>query len=139
MISPAKAASPFDFPAPPEFFPSWVREESAPWRGLSDFDILVKAEENSGKRIEVRREVMPSSLWGLHVARGERVMIFLNAALPPFWRRFALFHEIYHVLHHCMGEEFWSRTATPMSSFEHQADLFAWGVLWREWQEGEEA
>ncbi len=139
MISPAKAASRFDFPAPPEFFPSWVREESGPWRGLSDFDILVKAEEDSGKRIEVRREVMPSSLWGLHVAKGERVMIFLNAALPPFWRRFALFHEIYHVLHHCMGEEFWSRTATPMSSFEHQADLFAWGVLWREWQEGEEA
>jgi len=139
VISPAKAASRFDFPAPPEFFPSWVREESGPWRGLSDFDILVKAEEDSGKRIEVRREVMPSSLWGLHVAKGERVMIFLNAALPPFWRRFALFHEIYHVLHHCMGEEFWSRTATPMSSFEHQADLFAWGVLWREWQEGEEA
>ena len=70
MISPAKAASPFDFPAPPEFFPSWVREESAPWRGLSDFDILVKAEENSGNRIEVRREVMPSSLWALLLRRG---------------------------------------------------------------------
>ncbi len=139
MISPVQAAVSFDFPAPPEFFPPWVREESASWRNMSEFDVLVKAEEVSGKRIDVRKEVMPASLWGLHVARKERVMIFVNAALPPFWRRFAFFHEIYHVLHHRMGEEFWRRTATPLSSFEHQADLFAWGVLWREWQEGEDA
>ena len=26
-----------------------------------------------------------------------------------------------------------TRTATPLSSFEHQADLFAWGALRKEW------
>lgn len=59
----------------------------------------------------------------------------VNASLPGFWRRFALFHELYHLLSHTEGEGFWSRTFHSMSRFESEADLFAWAVVWPEIEE----
>ncbi len=70
--------------------------------------------------------------------KGGRARLIINRTLPPFWRRFALFHELYHLLSHRRGEAFWARTATPLSSFEVQADLFAWAVIWPEYAELDE-
>jgi len=123
----------FDFPYPPESIPGWADQEALSWIGLDDFDVLVQAEKITGRVIEIEYVSMSINLWGLHVARGKRVMIYVNRALPLFWKRFALFHELYHLLHHTKGHSFWSRTATPMNSFEHQADMFAWAVVLREW------
>lgn len=119
----------FDFPNPPRSLPQWALEAGSPWIGLRQREIEILVEERTGRRLEIRREDLPPSLWGLHVARGERVRIIINRSLPPFWERFALFHELFHVLEHRRGEGFWNRTATPMSSFETQADLFAWAVV----------
>lgn len=119
----------FDFPLPPDAIPGWAEGEGLSWQGLASFEIVTLAEKRMGKKLEIRHEDLPVSLWGLHVARGERVRIIVNANLPPFWQRFALFHELFHVLEHRRGEGFWNRTATPMSSFESQADLFAWAVV----------
>ena len=125
----------FDFPEPPETLPRWALEEGAPWQGLDVFDVLVRAEEITGKTLELRHEPLPPHLWGLHVVKGGRGRLIVNRNLPPFWRRFALFHELYHLIAHRRGEAFWSRTATPLSSFEVQADLFAWAVTWPEYTE----
>lgn len=125
----------FDFPRPPESLPSWALEEGKPWRGLDTFDILVRAETMTGKRIDLRQESLPPHLWGLHVVKGERARLIVNRTLPFFWRRFALFHELYHLLAHRRGEAFWARTATPLSSFEAQADLFAWAAAWPDYAE----
>lgn len=122
----------FDFPIPPDSIPGWAESEGLPWQGLASFDIVTLAEKRTGKKLEIRNEDLPSSLWGLHVARGSRVRIIVNGNLPSFWQRFALFHELFHVLEHRRGEDFWNRTATPMSSFESQADLFAWAVVMAE-------
>ena len=119
----------FDFPNPPRSLPEWATEKGQPWLGLPPREIEILAEERTGRRLEIRREELPTSLWGFHVAKGQRVRIIINLKLPPFWERFALFHELFHVLEHRRGEDFWNRTATPMTSFETQADLFAWAVI----------
>ena len=123
----------FDFPKAPDFLPDWAIREGGEWAGLDEFSILVKAEYRPGKTLELEYRPLPAEAWGVHVVRGRRGLILVNNLLPPFWRRFALFHELYHLLEHNGGEEAWTRTATPMSSFEHQADLFAWGAMSREW------
>jgi len=126
-------ADEFDFPSPPEFLPEWALREGEEWAGLDEFSILVKAEERTGKKLEVEYHDLPFGTWGLHMVRGPRGAIFVNRRLPHHWRRFAFFHELHHFLEHKRGMEFWMRTATPLSSFEHQADLFAWAVLQKEW------
>ena len=123
------------FPCPPENFPGWVCELAKPWQYLSDFDILVKAEEIKGGTIELKYVDLPEGVWGLHVARNERVRLCVNSCLSPFWRRFSLFHELFHLLCHKFGERFWSGTHRSMSGFENDADLFAWAAVWPEWQE----
>jgi len=127
----------FDFPHPPSFMPAWAIDEARQWHHLGEFDILVKAEEMCRRRVELEYVCMSFKLWGLHVARGVRACIFINSQLPLLWQRFALFHELYHLLKHKKGETFWLRTATPMNSFEYQADLFAWAAIWPDWIEGE--
>ena len=127
----------FDFPEPPRFIPSWATAEAKQWQYLSEFDILVKAEETCRRRVDIEYVCMSFKLWGLQVTKGLRACIYINSRLPLLWQRFALFHELYHLLKHKMGESFWLRTATPMSSFEYQADLFAWAAIWPEWIEGE--
>ncbi|MFA5473254.1 ImmA/IrrE family metallo-endopeptidase [Aminivibrio sp.] len=124
----------FVFPAPPEYIPEWAEREANSWTGLDEFEILVRAEEITGKRIEITCSLLPESTWGFHIVKGHRAGIFLNRRLPDQWKRFALFHELYHLLEHRKGESFWRRTATPLSSFEHQADLFAWAVALKEWE-----
>lgn len=119
----------FDFPSPPDSLPGWAQSKSLPWQNLLSFEIITLAGKRMDRRLEIRYEDLPDSLWGLHVARGNRVRIIVNTNLPAFWQRFALFHELFHVLEHRRGEDFWNRTATPMSSFERQADLFAWAVV----------
>jgi Zn-dependent peptidase ImmA (M78 family) len=126
----------FDFPEPPSFLPEWAWEEAREWQNLDEFNIMVRAEEKTGKQLDIEYIKMPPKLWGLHVARGSKALVYLNSDLPLIWRRFALFHELFHLLNHKKGESFWMRTATPMSSFEHQADIFAWVALWPEWREG---
>lgn len=126
----------FDYPSPPEYLPEWAFNEAFEWSDLDEFDILVKAEEKSGRQLDIEYVEMSPRLWGLHVAKGKKAIIYLNSMLPLIWRRFALFHELYHLLNHKKGESFWMRTATPMTSFEHQADIFAWAVIWPEWKEG---
>jgi Zn-dependent peptidase ImmA (M78 family) len=126
----------FEWPEPPGEIPEWALDEASPWRNLDDFDLLVLAEEMCGRIVELKHVPLPEALWGLHVARGTRARIYVNRRLPPIWRRFSLFHELYHLLNHKRGEAFWSGTATPMSSFEHQADMFAWAAIREEWVEG---
>lgn len=125
----------FEYPDPPERIPDWAVRDAGEWRNLSSFDIEVKAEDISGREVEIRFVDLPRAVWGLHVSRGERVRLCVNSSLPHFWRRFALFHELYHLLSHSEGEAFWSRTFQPMSRFESEADLFAWAVVWPEMEE----
>ena len=76
-------------------------------------------------------------VWGVHVIRGERCRFIINLQLPLFWRRFALFHELHHLLYDTRGESFWKQTYVCMESFEKQADLFAWAAIWPEWEENQ--
>ena len=133
--TPEGTHSGIDFPRPPENLPDWALESAKPFWGLDDFSLLVQAEFACGKTLELKKVPMTDNLWGLHVARGSRARIYVNSLLPLFWQRFACFHELYHLLFHQRGEAFWARTATPMSSFEYQADLFAWACLLPEWRE----
>ncbi|MDN5336044.1 MAG: hypothetical protein PWR02_1070 [Synergistales bacterium] len=132
-MEPTETVKRFDFPNPPEHIPSWALKEAEPWVGLGEFEILVKAEKETGRTLELQEVVLPSTLWGLHVARGNRARIYVNRNLPSIWKRFALFHELYHLLRHKRGEAFWSATATPLSSFEFQADMFAWAAIRPDW------
>ncbi len=122
----------FDFPAPPEQIPEWADRDASPWRGLRNFDIEVRAEELSGKEVEIRQVGLPDSVWGFQIVRGERIRLCVNSSLPTVWQRFALFHELYHLISHTDGEAFWSRTFHSLSRFETEADLFAWAVVWHE-------
>jgi Zn-dependent peptidase ImmA (M78 family) len=103
---------------------------------LNNFDIEVRAENLSGRQVEIRYVALPAGVWGIHVARGNRVRLCVNSLLPLLWRRFAMFHELHHLLSHSEGERFWQQTFHPMSRFENEADLFAWAVIWPEWVEG---
>jgi len=133
---PEEIRKPFEWPSPPQDIPRWAFEEASPWRDLDEFVLLARAEERCGRIIELIQTSLPKTLWGLHVARGRRARIYINRQLPGIWRRFSMFHELYHLLHHTRGEAFWSGTATPMTSFEHQADMFAWAAICPEWTEG---
>jgi len=124
-----------EIPSPPEFIPSWARNEARQWQNLSDFDILIKAESICSCSIELMYKSLTPNLWGFNLKRGGKARIIINALLSPRWRRFALFHEIYHLIHHPKSERFWSRTATPLSSFEYEADMFAWAAMWQEFEE----
>ena len=126
----------FDYPAPPDAIPEWALDEASNWRRLSLFDMEVKAEERSGLEVEIRQTPLPPGVWGFHVARGGRVRLCVNSGLPHIWRRFATFHELYHLIAHSFGENFWGRTFQPLSKFESEADLFAWAAIWPEWMEG---
>ncbi|MDR1966321.1 MAG: ImmA/IrrE family metallo-endopeptidase [Synergistaceae bacterium] len=126
-----------EFPVPPEKIPDWADKEAAMWRGLGNFDLEVRAEERSGLVVEIRQTPLPESVWGMHIARGKRVRLCVNSSLPRVWRRFALFHELYHLIAHTEGEYFWSQTFNPISRFESEADMFAWAAIWPEWTEGE--
>jgi len=125
----------FDFPDPPPEIPDWAEREARPWRGLRDFDLEVRAEERTGRTVEIRHVDLPDGVWGLHIARGRRVRLCVNRRLPGAWRRFALFHELYHLLSHTEGEAFWKQTFQPISRFESEADLFAWAVVRPEFAE----
>lgn len=127
----------FDFPAPPPSIPDWARAEATEWMRLGRFDMEIKAEERSGLIVEIRDAPLPESVWGFHVARGNRVRLCVNSELPYIWKKFAIFHELYHLISHSMGENFWKHTYQPMSKFESEADLFAWAAIWPEWTEGE--
>lgn len=127
----------FDFPRPPEILPQWAFEEARSWQGLTDFDILCRAESLCSKTVELRYEPLPFDIWGIHIARGTRARIYINGDLPLLWKRFALFHEIYHLTQHRRGSAFWRQTATPLSSFEYQADCFAWAAIWPDVENGE--
>ena len=123
----------FDFPVPPDVIPKWALDEASIWRGLSRFDMEVRAEECSGLEVEIRQAPLPRSVWGFHVSRGNRVRLCVNSELPDIWRSFATFHELYHLISHSMGERFWRHTYQPLSKFESEADLFAWAAIWPEW------
>ncbi len=125
------------YPSPPDALPDWAVSEAADWRRLDEFDILAKAEERTGLSLDVKRVSLPAGVWGVHLVRGERGRIFINTALPLLWRRFALFHELYHLLYHTKGARFWQRSFVSMESFENRADTFAWAALWPEWEENQ--
>lgn len=125
----------FDFPSPPESIPEWATREAEGWRGLSRFDLEVRAEERTGLNVEIRDADLPDAVWGLHVVRGERARLCVNGRLPDIWQRFAIFHELYHLLFHTDGEDFWRGTLHPLSRFESEADLFAWAAVWPEWSD----
>lgn len=122
-----------EFPPPPLEVPQWALREGKEWRLLDEFDVLVKAEEYTGLTLDLKYEVLPTGVWGIHLVRGERGRIFVNSGLPRFWQRFALFHEIYHLLNHTKGARFWQHTFFSMESFEKHADTFAWAVMMPEW------
>lgn len=122
-------ADAFEFPDPPLSIPDWATRDARAWQRLSFFDIEVKAEEESGLEVEIRRVDLPASVWGLHIARGDRARLCINSRLPFPWDRFAAFHELYHLLCHTEGEAFWSMTLHPLSRFESEADMFAWAAI----------
>lgn len=128
-----------DLPIPPQQIPDWALRAASSWQRLDDFDILTKAEEAVGLQLEIKYEALPAGVWGIHLVRGERGRVFINSMLPLVWRRFAIFHEIYHLLYHKRGAKFWTNTFESMESFENRADLFAWAALWPEWSEGDYA
>lgn len=128
-----------DLPVPPEHIPCWALEEAREWQRLDEFNLLAKAEEATGLNLEIKYETLPPGVWGIHLVRGERGRLFINSLLPLVWRRFAVFHELYHLLHHKKGAKFWTNTFVSMESFENRADLFAWAALWPEWSEGDYA
>lgn len=119
----------FEFPDPPETIPEWARKDALEWRNLCNFDIEVRAEEISGKEVEIRYVDLPESVWGFHIARNGRVRLCVNSSLPYVWQRFALFHELYHLISHPAGEAFWRNTFHPLSRFESEADMFAWAAV----------
>ena len=125
------------YPSPPDVLPEWAASEAEEWRMLDEFDILAKAEERTGLSLDIKRVSLPAGVWGIHLVRGERGRIFINSLLPPLWRRFALFHELYHLLYHTKGARFWQRSFVSMESFENRADTFAWAAVWPEWEEGQ--
>jgi Zn-dependent peptidase ImmA (M78 family) len=127
----------FEFPDAPERIPEWADREAAAWRGKNNFDLEVQAEDASGYRVEIRRVDLPDGVWGIHIARGDRARLCVNSRLPGIWQRFALFHEIYHLISHSEGESFWKQTFHPMTRFESEADMFAWAVIWPELGDGE--
>ena len=126
-----------EFPSPPLQIPKWAEEEAEPWLRLDDFDILVKAEELTGLTLEIKYADLPDGVWGIHLVRCERGRIFVNTRLPLFWRRFAIFHELYHLLNHTKGARFWQHTFHSMESFENRADTLAWAAAWPEWEENQ--
>ncbi|MCX7828049.1 MAG: ImmA/IrrE family metallo-endopeptidase [Thermanaerothrix sp.] len=126
-----------DFPSPPEELPRWALEEAKRWQRKDEFDVLVMAEELCGRSLEVRYTELPDGMWGFHICRTSRGAILINSSLPPFWRRFTLFHEVYHIIHHPKGQAFFDRTLQPLSRFEQEADHFAWAAVWPEWIEGD--
>lgn len=128
-----------DLPVPPQWIPDWALNEAKEWQRLDEFDILTKAEEAVGLRLDIKYETLPFGIWGIHLVRGERGRLFINSLLPLVWRRFAIFHEVYHLLNHRKGAKFWTNTFESMESFENRADLFAWAALWPEWSEGDYA
>lgn len=128
-----------DLPVPPQWIPDWALNEANEWQRLDEFDILTKAEEAVGLRLDIKYETLPIGIWGIHLVRGERGRLFINSLLPLVWRRFAIFHEVYHLLNHRKGAKFWTNTFESMESFENRADLFAWAALWPEWSEGDYA
>ena len=128
-----------DLPSPPEYIPEWATKEAHEWHRLSEFDILAKAEEMTGLSLDIKYETLPPGVWGIHVVRGDRGRIYVNAMLSLMWRRFAIFHEIYHLPTHTRVARFWIRTFESMESFENRADTFAWAALWPEWAEGDYA
>ncbi len=125
------------FPSPPETIPNWASLESKEWHRLSEFDILARAEDKTGLSLELMFETLPAGVWGIHIVRGKRGRIYINSSLPLIWRRFAIFHETYHLLNHRKGHYFWTHTFESMESFENRADIFAWAALWPEWSEGD--
>lgn len=126
-----------EFPDPPERIPEWAIEQADEWRRLSRFDLEVKAEElGRFDVVEIRDADLPDSVWGLHIARDGRVRLCVNSRLPWLWKKFATFHELYHLLSHTEGEGFWRNTFQPLTKFESEADLFAWAAIWPEWQDG---
>lgn len=122
------------FPTPPRQLPLWATEEAKEWQRLDDFNLLAKAEERTGLILDIKYESLPSGVWGIHLVRGERGRVFINTALSIFWRRFALYHELYHLLYHTKGAKFWQHTYFSMESFENRADTFAWAAIWPEWE-----
>ena len=130
----------FDFPVAPEYIEPSILREAEDWRGLDEFDALVRLEELTGLEAEVSRTVMSARMWGFTFTSREmkRCRIFLNKDLPRFWQRFAFFHEAHHLLHDSRGCYFWSQTLANMNGFEYQADQFAWAVLMPEWESGED-
>lgn len=130
----------FKFPRPPEYLPQTVLDEAKQWRNLNDFDLQVKLEEHCHLEVEVAPTPLSPRLWAFTYSRPElsRCRIFINNELPLFWQRFALFHEIHHLLKDQRGCYFWAETGAAMSRFEAQADLFAWAVVLPQWHEGAE-
>ncbi len=124
-------------PVPPETIPGWALNEAREWQRLSEFEILTKSEGVTGLSLELMFEDLPAGVWGIHIVRAGRGRIYINSILPPLWRRFALFHETYHLLNHRKGARFWTHTFESMESFENRADTFAWAALWPEWSEGD--
>ena len=104
---------------------------------LSEFEILARTEEATGLCLELKYEALPAGVWGIHVVHDDRGRIFVNSLLPLVWRRFAIFHEVYHLLNHRKGARFWTHTCESMESFENRADSFAWAAIWPEWVEGD--
>ena len=124
----------FTFPSIPEFIPGDILNEATNWRGLDDFEILVRAEEVTGLCMEIRYSDLPPDVWGIHLVRGERGCLCINKFLPSIWRHFALLHELYHLIAHPRSVHFWAQTYNPLSRFEREADDFAWAVLKDEWE-----
>lgn len=131
MTEGCKGVLTFQFPQPPEFLPPRALKEAEPWRGLDDFNLLVQLEEKTGLQVEIVHAALSPRIWGFAYVKRElgRCRIYLNRDLSLFWQRFALFHEIHHLLNDSRGCYFWSSSNVPMSSFEYQADQFAWAVV----------
>lgn len=126
-------------PVPPEEIPMWAQHDAKQWQRLDEFEILSKAEDATGLALEIKYFELPDEMWGMHIVHGAHGRICVNCALSPLWRRFAIFHELYHLLNNTKGARFWTCTYVSMDSIEHRADSFAWAAIWPEWSEGDYA
>lgn len=120
------------FPQEPSSIPKWAEEEARQWLNLDEYTLLVSAEQVIGKQLEIVRQPLSNNIWGFSVFNNQlaRARIFINSDLPDFWQDFALYHELYHLMHDTRGSEFYQHnTLANMAGFEAKADMFAWAVM----------
>lgn len=122
----------FEEPKRPEHLSPLALERAKEWARLDTFDLLVKAEELTGRIVDLKKTSLGPRLWGFifHEPEGLHSRIFINTDLPELWQRFALYHELHHLLYDStQGVGVYEHSLENVRRFEVVADDFAWAVI----------